>query len=172
MVEHLKTAITWSVRVLAVLMTVVIILGVIDVGIILYERFMSPPRFILTVEDMISTFGAFMAVLIAIEIFVNITLYLKDHCIEVKIVIATALMAIARKVIVIDLKTLDAIYIIAIGVAVLSLSIGYWLIHHVEKESLHDNHIAKSPEASTQFTPIQLFQEAWKLHHKRLGLHL
>lgn len=47
---------------------------------------------------MLATFGAFIAVLIAIEILVNITAYLRNDVIQVKIVIATALMAIARKV--------------------------------------------------------------------------
>ena len=47
---------------------------------------------------MLATFGAFMAVLIAIEILINITIYLRDDVIHVKIVMATALMAIARKV--------------------------------------------------------------------------
>ncbi|MGL1835036.1 phosphate-starvation-inducible PsiE family protein [Rhodocyclaceae bacterium SMB388] len=51
-------------------------------------------------------FAAFLAVLIAIEIFANITLYLRDEVIHVKLVIATALMAIARKVIVLDFSEL------------------------------------------------------------------
>jgi uncharacterized membrane protein (DUF373 family) len=73
-------------------------------------------------------FAAFLAVLIAIEIFVNITLYLRDDVIHVKLVIATALMAIARKVIVLDLTTLEPMYLFAIGVIVLALGVTYWLV--------------------------------------------
>ena len=62
--------------------------------------------------------GTFMAVLIAIEIFINITVYLRDDVIHVKIVLATALMAIARKVIILDLETVTAEQIVAIGVVV------------------------------------------------------
>ena len=43
-----------------------------------------------------------MAVLIAIEIFINIMVYLREDVIHVKIVLATTLMAIARKVIILD----------------------------------------------------------------------
>ena len=43
-----------------------------------------------------ATLGAFMAVLIAIEILINSTIYLRDDVIHVKIVMSTALMAIAR----------------------------------------------------------------------------
>ena len=73
-------------------------------------------------------FAAFLAVLIAIEIFVNITLYLRDDVIHVKLVIATALMAIARKVIVLDLSTLEPMYLFAIGVIVLALGVTYWMV--------------------------------------------
>ena len=76
-----------------------------------------------------------MAVLIAIEIFVNITIYLKENVIHVKIVMATALMAIARKVIVLDLEKLNAMDVAAIGFVVISMSVGYWLICKLPKSS-------------------------------------
>jgi uncharacterized membrane protein (DUF373 family) len=57
---------------------------------------------ILKMTDILETFGAFLTMLIAIEISLNITLYLRGYTLHVKLVIATALMAIARKVIVFD----------------------------------------------------------------------
>ena len=133
--KKLEVVIHWSVRVLSILMVFVIVMGVMDVAWTLYQRLMMPPRFILTITDMLATFGAFMAVLIAIEIFINITIYLRDNVIHVKIVMATALMAIARKVIIIDLDEFDVVYIFAIGVVVLSMSIGYWLIHQLPRKN-------------------------------------
>ena len=53
----------------------------------------QPPDYTLTITDMLTTFGAFMAVLIAIEIFINTTVYLREDVILVKMVMATALMA-------------------------------------------------------------------------------
>ena len=52
---------------LSILMTGVIILGVVDVAWTLHQKAMGPPRFILTISDILATFGAFMAVLIARE---------------------------------------------------------------------------------------------------------
>lgn len=97
LIEKLKWLIRFSVRILAILMTFVILWGVIDVAWVLYQKLIEPPFMLLTISDILATFGAFMAVLIAIEIFVNITVYLQDDIIHVKIVMATALMAIARK---------------------------------------------------------------------------
>ncbi len=129
LISGLQKTIHISVRVLAVLMVFVILMGVVDVGWFIYVRLMAAPRFILTVSDMLATFGAFMAVLIAIEIFINITVYLREDVIHVKIVLATALMAIARKVIILDVETKDPLLMFAIGGIVLATSIAYWLIH-------------------------------------------
>jgi uncharacterized membrane protein (DUF373 family) len=41
---------------------------------------------------------------------------------------ATALMAIARKVIVLDFKALTSDYVYATAAVVLAMSIGYWLV--------------------------------------------
>jgi len=86
------------------------------------------PFFVLKVEDILSLFGAILVVLIAIEIFFNITLYLREDVIHVRLVVATALMAIARKVIVFDYKDLSPQYIYASGAVVLALGITYWLL--------------------------------------------
>ena len=81
------------------------------------------------------TFGAFMVVLIAVEIFQNIILYLRDDVIHVKIVLATALMAIARKVIILDYDELEPMYIFATGVVLVATGVAYWFVHKLPVES-------------------------------------
>ncbi|WP_305045450.1 phosphate-starvation-inducible PsiE family protein [Geoalkalibacter sp.] len=128
LIRHLRIVIRWAVRVLAVLMTAVILWGVVDVCWVLYEKLAQPPFMMLTISDILATFGAFMAVLIAIEIFVNIIIYLRDDVIHVKIVLATALMAIARKVIILDYAVIEPEYIWATAGVTLAMAIAYWLV--------------------------------------------
>lgn len=135
LIANLYKVVRFSVRILSILMVFVILMGVIDVGWTIYQKLTTPPMFILTISDMLATFGAFMAVLIAIEILINITIYLRDDAIHVKIVMATALMAIARKVIVLDFKEVSAPYIYGLAAVALSMSIGYWLIHKLPDKS-------------------------------------
>lgn len=118
----------YGVRILAVLMTLVILWGVIDVGMVITKKVITPPYGLLTIADIVDIFSAFLAILIAIEIFQNITIYLKDEFIHVKIVIATALMAISRKIIVLDFKKVDSEYVYASAAVILALGITYWLI--------------------------------------------
>jgi uncharacterized membrane protein (DUF373 family) len=126
--QILRSVIRFSVRCLAVMMTLVILLGVVDVAWEIYDKLRTPPYILMSISDILATFGAFMAVLIAIEIFINITIYLRDDIIHVKIVMATALMAIARKVIILDYKVISPDYMYATAALVLSMSIGYWLV--------------------------------------------
>ena len=76
LLRQLYRVVRLSVRALAVIMAFVIVGGVADVVYVLYQRLMEPPFLLLTISDILATFGAFLAVMIAIEIFENLTLYL------------------------------------------------------------------------------------------------
>ncbi|WP_404367700.1 phosphate-starvation-inducible PsiE family protein [Marinobacter sp.] len=131
--------IRFAIRVLAVLMVAVILWGVGDVIYIIYDRLVTPPILLLTINDIFYTFGAFMAVLIAVEIFINIRLYLGTNVFPVQLVVATALMAIARKVIVLDFDTLTPMYLIGIAATTLALGITYWLLRRSNQSQEWDD---------------------------------
>lgn len=127
-IEKLHVIIRLAVKILAILMVLVIVWGIGDVLYVLYQRILEPPMFLLSINDILATFGAFLAVLIAIEIFINITMYLKTDVIPVRLVVATALMAISRKVIIFDFEKITPPFIIGTAAVVLALGVTYWLI--------------------------------------------
>lgn len=127
-IRFLHRIIRVAVKILAILMVLVIVWGIGDVIYVLYQRLTQPPFLLLQINDILATFGAFLAVLIAIEIFVNISMYLSTNVIPVRLVIATALMAIARKVIIFDFEQLTPHFIYGTAAVVLALGITYWLI--------------------------------------------
>lgn len=129
LIISLQVVIRICVRVLAILMTAVIAFGVLDVVYVIYLRLKTEPFLLLNISDILATFGAFMAVLIAVEIFINIKIYLRSDVIHVKAVMATALMAIARKVIVLDMKVLSPQYLYGLAAVVVAMSVGYFLIN-------------------------------------------
>lgn len=128
LIRGLHGLIRICVKFLAVLMALVILMGVVDVVYVMYSRLMAPPLFLLDVGDIFKIFGAFMVVLIAVEIFINIRLYLGSNTLPIKLVLATALMAIARKVIVLDLNNTQPMYVFAIAAVVLALGVTYWMV--------------------------------------------
>lgn len=138
LIAFLHKMIKIAVKILAILMVLVIFWGVGDVVYVLYQNLMAPPFMLLNITDIFKTFAAFLAVLIAVEIFQNIVMYLRTDVIPIKLVIATALMAIARKVIIIDFNTISSIYIFATAAVVLALGITYYLVGQHHKEGLID----------------------------------
>ncbi len=113
-------------------MVLVIVWGIGDVVYVLYQRLTEPPFFLPQINDILATFGAFLAVLIAIEIFINISMYLSSNVIPVRLVIATALMAIARKVIIFDFERITPPFLYGTAAVVLALGVTYW---HITKRS-------------------------------------
>lgn len=131
----LHRIIRFAVMILAVLMVAVIVWGIGDVIYVLYDRLTAPPYLLLNIKDILQTFSAFIAVLIAIELFINIRLYLGSYVVPVQLVLATALMAIARKVIVIDFDEVSVGYVYGVAAVTLALGVTYWL---VSREARHD----------------------------------
>jgi uncharacterized membrane protein (DUF373 family) len=129
--EIMHQAILVCIRVLAVLMVAVIFAGTFDVLHTVYnDILMNPPYGFIHVENIVHILGAFLAVLIAIEIYTNIIIYLKEDSINLKLVLSTALIAIARKVIVLDYKTTSPEYIYATAAVILAAAGAYWIVTH------------------------------------------
>ncbi len=127
-IDFAHRIIRYAVKFLAFLMVFVILWGILDVIWVLYTKLTTPPYFLLNINDIFATFGAFMAVLIAIEIFANIVMYLKSEIFHVHLVLDTAVMAAARKVIVLDFKQLESMEVLALGVVLAALGVCYLFV--------------------------------------------
>lgn len=132
-VRFSNRAIRHVVRLLSVLMIVLIAWGLVDVIHVFYQKLTTPPYYLLRIDDILTTFGAFLAVLIAVEIYSNITLYLTENVIHVRLVVATALMAVARKAIVLDYKSVPVEYVFATAALGLCFGIAYWFTSKLSK---------------------------------------
>lgn len=115
-------------KILSLLMVIVILFTVFDLTyFILRELLISEAKGVFK-ATLFKTFGLFLNVLIALEILENISGYLKRHVVQVELVIVTSLIAVARKIIILDIDKTSGLEVIGLGVAILSLSISYWII--------------------------------------------
>jgi len=83
---------------------------------------MRPPRFLLAIADLLEIFGFFMLVLIGIELLETIKAYLVEHVIHVEIVLEVALIAIARKVIILDIEKYEGLTIVGTAGLILAVA--------------------------------------------------
>lgn len=127
-INFLQAVIIWSIKVLSFLMVVVILWSVADVLYTLYQKTKHPYLLFNDIDEILAIFGTFLVVLIAIEIFLNIILYLKKDMGHLRLVLATALMAIARKVIILDYDKVSDWHMFGMGALILALGCAYWFI--------------------------------------------
>ena len=113
---------------LLAIMTVVVVSGALEVAWVVVNDLFQPPGFFLGVEDLFDIFGLFLMVLIGLELMTSIEMYLKENTIHAEIMFLVALTAVARKVVILDAKSIDYMTVFAIAALVIALAGGYYLI--------------------------------------------
>lgn len=120
-------------KILSLALLIVIIIAVFDLIVVLFKDIYEDPTGVYT-KSVIEIFGLFLNILIALELLENITGYLKKHVVQVELVIVTSLIAVARKIIIFDLTKYSDRDLMALGIAILSLAISYWLVKQLNKK--------------------------------------
>jgi uncharacterized membrane protein (DUF373 family) len=120
-------------KILSIAMVIVILAGVLDLFILLFKELTISPYGLFT-KSIISVLGLFLDILIALEILENITAYLKKHTLQVELVVATSIIAIARKFVILDLEKTSGDEIVGLSLGIFALSISYWIVKNVNRD--------------------------------------
>ena len=82
-----------------------------------------------------AVFGMIFAVIIALEFKKSLLVVAerRQNVVQIRSMVMIALLAICRKVIILDIKETDAMEILALSAAILALGIVYWLIRGGER---------------------------------------
>lgn len=113
---------------LILLMMVVIVLATLDLAWGIVQELAKPPYIFIDVEKLLGIFGLFLVVLIGVELLDTIRAYLSEHVVHEEVILAAALIAVARKVIVLDVKNTDPLIIFGIAAILLAVSAAYWIV--------------------------------------------
>jgi uncharacterized membrane protein (DUF373 family) len=113
---------------LLIMMALVVCLSTVELGWFIIKDVITPPIFLLEIDELLDIFGMFLLVLIGVELLETVKMYLTQKTVHVEVVFMVAMIAIARKVIILDIKELPSLTLIGIGVIVVSLSAGYYLL--------------------------------------------
>ncbi len=119
------------------MMSVIIILSVLELGWTItkdiIDNFKGPLNF-MVLDNLLAIFGLFLLILIGVELLETMKIYLRDDTVHIEVIILVAIIAIARKAVVLDLEKVDALTIMSLGVLVIALSVGYFIIKKVQKK--------------------------------------
>jgi len=119
---------------LMVMMALIVVFAAVELAWMMIKDIVAPPFDLLRISELLEIFGLFLLVLIGLELLGTIKTYIMRSVIHVEVVLTVALIAIARKVIILDVKKTSASTLMGIGVILISLSVGYYLLRRRRQE--------------------------------------
>ena len=126
LMERFDRLIAW---VLAILLMLVILLATAHLAITLFQDVLyQSPRFLVPIDQVLDLLGFFLIVLLGLELLESVKAYLRDDLIHVEVVLIVAIIALARKVIILEAKETAPLTIVGLAALVLALSVSYRLI--------------------------------------------
>ena len=123
------------------LIAIVIVFAVWNLGLKIFHAVLSPQNFDPTDYSVFQAiFGAIFTVIIALEFKRSLLVVAQrqESIVQVRTVILIALLAIVRKVIILDLASTEALQLFALAAAILALGAVYWLVRDQDRSIEHD----------------------------------
>jgi uncharacterized membrane protein (DUF373 family) len=117
------------------MMAVVVVLAVADLGWLLVTDILSPPLVLLGVDELLDVFGMFLLVLIGVELLETLKTYVHEREMRAELIILVGVIALARKVITLDVKTVPSLSLLGIAAVIVALAIAYSLIRHAHSRA-------------------------------------
>jgi len=113
---------------LLTLMMLAVLVSTIELAVILFHQLMMPPVLLLNIKEMLEVFGFFLMVLIGLELLESIKAYLQEDRVHAEVVFLVALVAISRKVIILDYKEIASETLYGMAALIVALGIGFFLV--------------------------------------------
>jgi len=124
---------------LIIMMIVVVLISTVELAYIIVIDIISPPIFWLEIDDLLDIFGFFLLILIGVELLETIKAYLAQKVVHSEIVLEVALIAITRKVIILNVKEYSGMAIVGIAALIVSIAVAYHFLKQPRKRPSMDN---------------------------------
>jgi uncharacterized membrane protein (DUF373 family) len=116
------------------MMAGVVVLATVELAWILGKEMLAPPYILLEPRQLLELFGQFLLVLIGIELLHSMKTYATHRVIHLEAVLIVALIAVARKIIVLEPKDLPEGTLLGIAAMSLALALSYYLVRRSHRE--------------------------------------
>jgi uncharacterized membrane protein (DUF373 family) len=123
------------VLILLLMMMVALLASTVELVIILAQELLEPPLLLLNVKEMLNVFAFFLMVLVGLELVETIKIYLEDDVFHVEVVVLVAIIAVARKIIILDYESVTYSMLLSVAALMIALSMGYFLLRRATMPS-------------------------------------
>jgi uncharacterized membrane protein (DUF373 family) len=131
LLAKIQRCIVWL---LAGMLVIIVLLSTIHLGILIGEEVLTPPRFIISVESLLDIFGYFLLVLIGVELLETLRAYMKKDVIHVRVVLEVALIAMARKAIILEPNASSGLTLFGLAALILALGVAFYFERRTERQ--------------------------------------
>lgn len=118
---------------LMLMMAVVVVLATVELAWLIIKDVTTPPLLILEINELLEIFGVFLLVMIGLELLETIQIYYTDRVIRLEVVMVVALIAVSRKVIVLDYKELSSMTLTHVAALVAALAFAFFLVRKTRR---------------------------------------
>lgn len=129
MIKIVRIIETFIFAILIIFLSASLLISIVDFAVFFFKLFLQrslsnwyEPEFL------IHLFSSFLIVLVGVELLETIKAYLKDDAIRIELIILAALIALARKIIVINYTDTSSDKLIGMASIIFSLGLAYFLI--------------------------------------------
>ena len=148
MIRILRTFERIIVLTLLVLMLIAVLASTVELAIILVQQLQKPPFLLLDIAEMLEVFGFFLMVLIGLELLETIKVYFEGEKVHAEVVLLVALVAVARKVIILEYKDLSPETLLALAAIITALAAGFFVVKRALPREKNASTQPKTPVAS------------------------
>jgi uncharacterized membrane protein (DUF373 family) len=96
----------------------------------------KPPRFLIPVQGLLEIFSFFLVILIGVELLETLKAYVKKDVIHVRLVLEVALIAMARKVIILEPNSVTALTLFGMAALISALGAAFYFERKAHREQL------------------------------------
>ena len=136
-VEKILQIKKWFVFSVLVLMMLIVAASVVELAVVLYKEITDTlnDSLFLDINEFLRIFGFVFIVLIGFELLESITMYFKKNVIHAEVVILIAVIAISRKIILLDLEKYEPMSLVGLAAIMVALGVCYYFLKRSNEQN-------------------------------------
>jgi uncharacterized membrane protein (DUF373 family) len=121
------------------MMAFIVLLSTVELGYLIVKDIMEEPRYFIEIDQLLEIFGFFLLILIGVELLESMKAYLAKKVVHSETVLEVALIAISRKVIILNIDEYKSTILLGIAALIIAISASYFLIRRLDCKTRIDS---------------------------------
>ncbi|WP_321430556.1 phosphate-starvation-inducible PsiE family protein [uncultured Methanolobus sp.] len=128
LIKYINKFQTIIIKIVMLMMAFVILSAMLEITWLLVTDISTPPYFLIGVDEILDVFALFFLVIIGIELLETVKMIIMESSMNVDVIILVGITAIVRKILIIDLKNTDPLFLVGMGILIIALAGTYYLV--------------------------------------------